>query len=91
MYEVEVISTPANLAILMGLGDDAVFDGRAQVRGSSTVYRTIADTAPDPAAIRGYRHPVGDQFRVRLFGTGTWPQWVWTASGTATLVIESGA
>ena len=92
MNEIEVTTTPVSLATALGPAVDVVFQGRVLNRGPATVYRAVrpaADPAPDPAAVRGWRHAEGDEFPIYLDAAAA-VHWVWTAKGTATLVLEGG-
>ena len=93
--EVQVTTTPLDLGDALGL--DAtdpnsflailkVSAWRVQNRGAATVYRTAAATAPDPAAVRGFRHGTGSVLKIRIFTEV--PTWLWTGAGSATLIFE---
>ena len=92
MAEIEVSEVPVDLAAALqndaGVPAGVTFASywRLQNRGPATVYRTEADMAPDPAAVRGFRHGSGSVTTVRLVSRV--PTWVWCSSGTATLVLE---
>ena len=92
MHEITVTRTPLNVRAALGLADatnSTLFLGRAQNRGPATVYRA-SGTAPDPAAVRGFRHASGDTFQILISSDDLGATWVWTSGGTATLVLESG-
>ena len=93
--EVEVTEAPQGIAALLGRTADPfstgwAFQGRVQNRGPATVYRAGGSSAPDPAAVRGFRHGVGSSVLLDVWGEPAGAEWVWTAggSGTATLVFE---
>lgn len=78
---------PVNLSAAYGQGGTAIV--RLQNRGPATVYRSAGAGVPDPAAVRGFRHPVGSDTRVWMSGQDH-PTWVWTRGQPATLVLEPG-
>ena len=87
MDEFEVTATPLDLsAALAGTG---VF--RVQNRGEATVYRAEWPTQPTPGVdARGWRHPVGSEVDIVVMNdANSPPTWVWTSSGSATLVVEA--
>ena len=93
--EIEVDETPRSIAALIERTgspwvDDQVwlFRGRVQNRGPATVYRSLSRAVPDPAAVRGFRHPAGSEARIAVWGADPAMHWFWTAGGTATLVFE---
>ena len=91
--EIAVTTTPQNLRAALGLDNRArtvTPFGRGQNRGPATIYRTTATIAPDPAVVRGFRHPSGDVFPLTIKSDDLGATWIWTATGTATLVVESG-
>ena len=87
MDEIAITTTPVDLGDALG-GLEGNF--RLQNRGPVTVYRSVAAAAPVPADVRGWRHPVGDTLLVTLLTVDpTIPRtWLWTAEGTATVVVE---
>ena len=87
MLEIQVTTTPTNLAVALNLDPFGLQLWRAQNRGAATVYRTESATQPDAAAVRGWRHGVGGSFDLTLRGEDN-PTWVWTASNGATLVFD---
>lgn len=95
MQEIEVTTTPIDLGSELDLPEtgNSVAVVRVQNRGPSTVYRTRSQNALDPAAVRGYRHGQGSAENTPIptddVDNGG-PTWVWTAEGTATLVVENG-
>ena len=87
--EVTVGTTPASLQAALGLAGYArtvTPDVRLQNRGPATVYRATGPAAPDPAALRGFRHPAGDVSTLVL--RSDVHDWMWTSAGVATLVVE---
>ena len=93
--EVEVTEQPFSIAALLGrtsqhwVGDQTwIFRGRVQNRGTATVYRTISSAVPDPAAVRGFRHPAASEVTIAVWGADPAMAWFWTAGGTATLIFE---
>ena len=91
MTEIQVSLTPVDLGAALSLGTGgSVSFFRMQNRGAGTVYRTVSATSPDPAAIRGFRHPVGSILPVRIVADPAERTWIWNASGTGTVVIEDG-
>ena len=94
-FEVQVTERPVSLAVLLGrtgspwdTDESWLFRGRVHSRGPQTAYRTVAGTEPDPAAVRGYRHPAGSEVRIEVWGADASMAWFWTGTGTATLVFE---
>ena len=87
MLEIEVTTTPVNLAVALNLDAFGLQLWRVQNRGPSTIYRTESATQPDTAAVRGWRHSAGSSFDLTLRGEDN-PTWVWTSSNGATLVFD---
>ena len=87
MLEIEVTTTPVNLAVALNLGLFGLQLWRVQNRGPSTIYRTESATQPDAAAVRGWRHASGETFDLTLMGEG-FPAWVWSNTNGATLVFD---
>ena len=91
MDEIEVGATPVDLGASLNLGTGGTVSFfRMQNRGGGTVYRTVAATSPDPSALRGFRHPVGSTLPVRIVADPDERTWIWTAGGSATVVLEAG-
>ena len=93
MDEIEVTTTPLDLSAALFTGAAAGGGGvyRIQNRGPGTVYRTTTPPgmAPVPGAVRGWRHPQGDEVAVAIFSGPLDPHtWVWTSSDRATLLVE---
>ena len=88
MVEIEIATVPLDLGAALGEPStgDTVTRWRLQNRGPATVYRTAAATAPDPAAVRGFRHPSGSVLAVRI--VAGMPTWLWTATGSADVIVE---
>ena len=88
MAEIEITTVPLDLGAALGEPStgNTVTRWRIQNRGPATVYRTTAATAPDPASVRGFRHPSGSVLEVRI--VAGMPTWVWTAAGTTNLIAE---
>ena len=95
METVAVGTTPVNLRQALNLpaspaGAQPRWYGRIQNAGPAAVFRTIAESSPDPAAVVGWRHPVGDVFTLGVrVGPGAKDVWVWTARDGATLIFEA--
>ena len=97
MIEVEVTTTPINLGAAVGapmFGRIASYF-RIQNRGPNSVYRARGVNAPDPARVRGFRHATGSLVYTPIPANDVennvrGATWVWTTSGTATLVAEVG-
>ena len=92
MPETPVTTTPADLGTALGatLGARGFLTVSVQNAGPAAVYRTRSADAPVLGTVRGWRHAPGDKFSLILVGDadGAAGLWVWTATGTATLVIE---
>lgn len=88
--EIEVGPTPVDLTTAAGVADtgNGVSFFRMQVRDAA-VYRATGDTAPDTGTARGWRHASGSVAKLRL-REGPEREWLWTAGGTALVLIESG-
>ena len=89
MVEIEIATVPLDLGAALGEPStgDTVTRWRLQNRGPATVYRTTdSATAPDPEAVRGFRHPSGSVLAVRI--VAGMPTWVWTATGSADVIAE---
>ena len=88
--EVSIGTTPVDLGDSLGVGltGRAVRFYEAQNRGPASIYRMQAQAAPDPAAVVGYRHPVGARWTLRIHTADLGSTWAWTNRGTATLILE---
>jgi len=94
VVEITITTTPQSVRVLLNLDDvreQVLWAGRAQNRGRSSVYRLRAATAPDPAAVRGWKHPSGDVWPMTVYGDDVGATWLWTREGTATVVLDGGA
>ena len=91
MDEIELGIIPVDLGLALGLPltGNTVTLFRMQNRGPQTVYMWRSLTAPIPGDVRGFRHPTGSFFLRSVYSADIGTLWAWTASGDATLVIES--
>ena len=89
MAEVTITPVPLNLGETLGEPStgNSVSRWRIQNRGPSTIYRTVGVSAPDPAAVRGFRHASGSIVEVSLLSDT--PTWLWCSAALgATLIVE---
>ena len=93
MPAVTVGPVPVSVREALSLADApgaVVWLGTVQnVSPTATVYRLRATSAPDPAAA-AFRHPAGDRWAMTVYGDDEGATWLWTASGSAVVVLESG-
>ena len=87
--EVTISPVPLNLGAALGEPStgNTVSRWRVQNRGPLTIYRATAATAPNPAALRGFRHASGSIVEVSLLSDT--PTWLWCSAALgATLIVE---
>ena len=94
MTSISVTTTPVSVRGALALPDHpggVVWLGTAQnIDAEQTVYRIRSVAAPDPASAHAFRHPTGDRWAMTVYGDDLGATWLWTAEGTAAVVLESG-
>ena len=93
MPDILVTTDPVSVAAALGIPDNpgpgaVVFAGSAQnVSAQETVYRLRSAVKPSRGAV-AFRHESGDRWRMNVYSDE--PTWLWTAQGSAAVVLQFG-
>ena len=93
MASITVTTTPQSVRAALGVidgGGGVVWRGEAQnIDPTENVYRVrsvAAPTGPEAA----FRHPPGDRWAMSVYADDIGATWLWTSTGTATVVVSDG-
>ena len=93
MASITVTTTPQSVRVALGISDSLrsqLWLGECQnIDPTENVYR-VRSVATPTGAEAAFRHPPGDRWAMSVHSDDLGAMWLWTATGTAVVVMSDG-